>query len=444
MDRSLRTAAILVLALLVLTAATLMAGCSRQQPLTVKIADNPTYGAILTDSTGRSLYVQARDVPNTGAVANLGEISRFYPPFYAESMDGGGGINISEFGYLTRADGKKQTTFRGWPLYYYINDRAPGDAKSQGANNITFLAKPDYTVMVRDNATVGVYLADVAGAPLLARENGTLDEPAAGCVPFRASPVIGPSPLVQPAEFGLTDGPAAGAQTTYRGMPLYAYVDRAHPNTVPLNLSGYAPVVLAQRSVLVGVSEAPTATPTATVAAGGTAATTAPATAAPVATTAPATARTRDDAYTGGEYTPTPFQTVQVINPATETPAQTWTPVPADTTPAPATPLPTLTPATPSLPSTTLTIPTANGTSRATTERTIVPTRTPTTARTTRPPTPTPPITPLPTAPPTPPPTTVPTTVPLPPVTTETTLPLPFPITLQATPPVVVTGDGVP
>jgi predicted lipoprotein with Yx(FWY)xxD motif len=167
MDRAPCAAALV--ALLLVFAAALMAGCTQQQSLTVKLSDHPTYGKILTDSEGRSLYVQARDVPNTGAVADLGEVGRFYPPFYAESVAGGDGINISEFGYLTRADGKRQTTYRGWPLYYYINDKATGDAKSQGANNITFLAKPDYTVMVRENVTLGVYLSDPAGAALLVR-----------------------------------------------------------------------------------------------------------------------------------------------------------------------------------------------------------------------------------------------------------------------------------
>ena len=231
MDRFPRTAAIVVLALL-LSAATLMAGCTQQQPLTVKITENPTYGKILTDSTGRSLYIQARDVPNTGAVANLGEVGRFYPPFYAESVTDGDGINISEFGHISRADGKQQTTFRGWPLYYYINDKASGEAKSQGANNITFLAKPDYTVMVRENVTLGIYLSDPSGAPLLVRDNDTSEGPAPDYLPFRVSTVVAPSPLVQSADFGEVTGPSGGSQTTFRGQPLYLFSGQDRPGTI--------------------------------------------------------------------------------------------------------------------------------------------------------------------------------------------------------------------
>ncbi len=328
MDRSPRTAAIVVLALLLLSAATLMAGCTQQQPLTVKLTDHPTYGKILTDSTGRSLYILARDVPNTGAVANLGEVGRFYPPFYAESVTDGNGINISEFGHITRADGKQQTTFRGWPLYYYINDKEPGDAKSQGANNITFLAKPDYTVMVRENVTLGVYLADPSGAALLVRGNETGAEPTPGYLPFRASPIVAPSPLVQTADFGEAKGPSGESLTTYRGQPLYLYSGQTRPGAIAGDANGYRAVLLAQAGTLTGNVEAPTAAPSPLPSAtdGGAAATSTPAPT--TETTTAATTRSGDGGYTGGAYTPTPFQTVQVISQVTEsaTPASSWTP----------------------------------------------------------------------------------------------------------------------
>ncbi len=416
MDRSLRTAAIVVLALLFLSAATLMAGCTRQQPLSVKLTDHPTYGKILTDSNGKSLYILARDVPNTGAVSNLGEVGHFYPPFYAESVVNGNGINISEFGHITRADGKQQTTFRGWPLYYYINDKEVGDAKSQGANNITFLAKPDYTVMVRENVTLGIYLSDTTGAPLLARDNSTGAGTMPGCVPFRASPVVGPSPLIQSADFGEVKGSTGEVQTTYRGQPLYSYSDRTRPGMVPQDGDGYHAIILASGGTLTGVVEAPTPapSPSSTMTEAASTATTA----APV-TTAATTAATRsgDGSYTGGEYTPTPYQTVQVISQNTEssTPISTWTPV--STVSA----LPTA--STPPTQATSTVI----ATTHTTTAQTTVPiTKTPATSRTTVPPTMTARATTVPV------PVTTPQTTA--PVTSATTLPLPFPIATQQLP----------
>ena len=442
MNRSPR-AAVLVALMLLLSAAALMAGCTQQQPLTVGLSDHPTYGKILTDSTGRSLYIQARDVPNTGAVANLGELGRFYPPFYAESVVDGNGINVSEFGYLTRADGKRQTTYRGWPLYYYLNDKAPGDAKSQGANNNTFLAKPDYTIMVHENVTRGVYLVDPTGAALLVQD-GPAAGPAEGYVPFRVSRVVGPSPLVQAADFGETVGPSGESLTMYRGQPLYLYGGQNRPGAIAGDANGYRAVIIAPGGALTGNVEAPTAAPTPIPSTEQTG-TPVPSTPATTSETAPAvTTRSGDGAYTGGVYTPTPFRTVQVISQGSEsaTPSSIWTPVVTGAiTATPATPPPTVSGSpTASVPQTTLSpaIPTAPVGSRTTPARTTtVPTiSTPVTLQTTIPP-----ITTTATTVPQP-ITTIVTTVPQP-ITSPTTLPLPFPITTSLPPnPAVSTQLG--
>ena len=239
-----------------------MAGCTQQQPLTVRLSDNPTYGKILTDSTGRSLYIQARDVPNTGAVANLGEVGRFYPPFYAESVIDGNGINVSEFGHISRADGKQQTTYRGWPLYYYLNDKALGEAKSQGANNITFLAKPDYTVMVHENVTRGVYLVDTTGAALLVLTTGHQSGPR------RLRPVPGIDRCrgrrrsfrapISPRRWGRPAGPRRRSGAS-RSTSTAARTGRERSRAMPADTS---PSSSRRVGALTGNAEAPTAAPT--------------------------------------------------------------------------------------------------------------------------------------------------------------------------------------
>jgi predicted lipoprotein with Yx(FWY)xxD motif len=32
---------------------------------------------------------------------------------------------------ITRADGSLQTTYKGWPLYYFSKDAGPGDLKGE-------------------------------------------------------------------------------------------------------------------------------------------------------------------------------------------------------------------------------------------------------------------------------------------------------------------------
>src|SRR3989304_1730320 len=41
-----------------------------------------------------------------------------------------------------RGDGKKQATFRGYPLYYWGGDKAQGDTAGQGVNNVWYVIDP--------------------------------------------------------------------------------------------------------------------------------------------------------------------------------------------------------------------------------------------------------------------------------------------------------------
>jgi predicted lipoprotein with Yx(FWY)xxD motif len=52
------------------------------------------------------------------------------------------GLNAGDFGAITREDGKRQSTYKGAPLYYYAGDKAPGDALGQGLGNAWFVANP--------------------------------------------------------------------------------------------------------------------------------------------------------------------------------------------------------------------------------------------------------------------------------------------------------------
>ena len=48
-----------------------------------------------------------------------------------------------DFGTITREDGEKQTTFRGYPLYYWVNDNGAGDTTGNGVKGVWFVVNPD-------------------------------------------------------------------------------------------------------------------------------------------------------------------------------------------------------------------------------------------------------------------------------------------------------------
>ncbi len=105
----------------------------------VSIAYNTTVGSYLVNSTGWTLYLYTNDKPNSGTSACYGICATFWKPFYAASLTVQSGINASAFGTITRTDGSKQTTYMGWPLYYYLGDKAAGEISGQGSDGSWFV-----------------------------------------------------------------------------------------------------------------------------------------------------------------------------------------------------------------------------------------------------------------------------------------------------------------
>jgi predicted lipoprotein with Yx(FWY)xxD motif len=65
-----------------------------------------------------------------------------WPIFYSEKVKAPAGSDAKDFGEFTRADGKKQATFKGWPLYYFAGDKAAGDTNGQALKDVWFIVNP--------------------------------------------------------------------------------------------------------------------------------------------------------------------------------------------------------------------------------------------------------------------------------------------------------------
>lgn len=95
-------------------------GCSREENLIAASSLNLTttpLGQVITGDAGKTLYFFAGDAAGTPTCTDTWSI------FYQETPTFGSGLNSSDFGTLTRADGAKQTTFNSWPLYNFGPDQ---------------------------------------------------------------------------------------------------------------------------------------------------------------------------------------------------------------------------------------------------------------------------------------------------------------------------------
>jgi predicted lipoprotein with Yx(FWY)xxD motif len=124
----------------------------------VQLATNATFGAILADGNGTTLYYFTRDVSGVSACA--GGCLNTWPVYYSENLTTGTGLNTADFGTITRDDGTMQTTYKGWPLYYYSSTsdgiiEAEGATGGQGVNNVWYVVKPTYSLMIADAQLAG-------------------------------------------------------------------------------------------------------------------------------------------------------------------------------------------------------------------------------------------------------------------------------------------------
>jgi predicted lipoprotein with Yx(FWY)xxD motif len=79
------------------------------------------FGKVLFAGNGRVLYLFSSDTPGTSNCS--GECAAAWPPFYARGrLIAGDGVNRKLLGKTTRSDGRKQVTYKGHPLYFYVHD----------------------------------------------------------------------------------------------------------------------------------------------------------------------------------------------------------------------------------------------------------------------------------------------------------------------------------
>ena len=85
---------------------------------------------VLTNAKGFTLYWFA---PDTATKSNCnGSCAHYWPPVKGPATAGTGVTGT--LATIKRADGSVQATWNGHPLYTYVSDTAPGEAKGNGLN----------------------------------------------------------------------------------------------------------------------------------------------------------------------------------------------------------------------------------------------------------------------------------------------------------------------
>ncbi|WP_308636818.1 plastocyanin/azurin family copper-binding protein [Paenibacillus silvisoli] len=184
-------------------------------------------GTYLTDSKGRTLYFFTKDAADLEACQD--KCLQAWPIYYADQLQIPASLNAADFGVYTRADGTKQSTYKGWPLYYFVKDAKAGDVLGENVSGVWFVAKADYAAMLGTDAKLGNYLTDANGRALYYFDKDTKGRSVCEgqCLvnwpAYLADGASAPTGAAS-ADFGTITRTDGSKQSTYKGYPLYYFI----------------------------------------------------------------------------------------------------------------------------------------------------------------------------------------------------------------------------
>jgi predicted lipoprotein with Yx(FWY)xxD motif len=88
-------------------------------------------GTFLVGPNGRTLYLFEKDKTKKSTCS--GDCAKAWPPLLTTGKPkASGSAKASLLGTTKRSDGTTQVTYKGHPLYYFIQDKKAGQTKGQG------------------------------------------------------------------------------------------------------------------------------------------------------------------------------------------------------------------------------------------------------------------------------------------------------------------------
>lgn len=93
-------------------------------------------GTVVVNEKGMTVYFFDKDTKNERASACTGQCIITWPAVTTSSSNPTSTGVSGPIGTITTADGAKQITISGLPIYTFSGDSAPGDTKGQGVHGV--------------------------------------------------------------------------------------------------------------------------------------------------------------------------------------------------------------------------------------------------------------------------------------------------------------------
>ena len=124
-----------------ITAITVAVGAAWGQdaPAPLKWTKTPSLGTILVGPGGMTLYTFVSDKGDGKSVCS-GSCARKWPPLMASA---GAPAPQAPLSLIARDDGNKQYAWKGKPLYYYSDDKKPGDTTGHEVGRSWFAVRSE-------------------------------------------------------------------------------------------------------------------------------------------------------------------------------------------------------------------------------------------------------------------------------------------------------------
>jgi predicted lipoprotein with Yx(FWY)xxD motif len=115
-------------------------GAMQTATVTLKV-ERTRAGMVLAGSKGLTLYYFTKDKPHSGRSACFGSCLKAWPALAAPVKAPAGARMPGPMGTIHRGNGTVQVTINGFPIYYFVGDKAPGQIAGNGVEGTWHIIK---------------------------------------------------------------------------------------------------------------------------------------------------------------------------------------------------------------------------------------------------------------------------------------------------------------